>query len=97
MLTRSTGWAGADAWTWELLLSRTLRAGTPDLTLTADSVAEDGTELTLTFHATPVETATLPDKHAFAIELKSTDGAAVVSYWDAAQGRALVRSAAGEG
>ena len=100
VLTRSTGWVGADGWTWELVLSRTIRGGDPDLELEAASVTVDGTHLTLTVRATDDETAGLPktNNRTFAVELRSTsdDDPAEVSYWDAAQGIAMVRSPAGE-
>ena len=98
-LTRSSGWVGADAWTWKLLFSRTLRGGTPDLALTATNASVAGTLLTLTFKAEDTETAALPAarKDTFHVELQSTDGSGDVGYWDAAQGSARVRDVAGEG
>ena len=98
----SEGWAGADEWTWELLLSRTLRAGTPDVVLEADSAAEDGEDATwfiVQFHATHTQTSALPEtkNRTFHVDIQSTDGEGVPSLWDVVEGTALVRSPAGEG
>ncbi len=91
--------AGADGWTWELLISRYVAGSAPDLTLTAHSVDLAGHILTLTFYATPVNSASLPGggRKRFDVDLKSTDGSAVVSFYDGAQGWAHVRNAAGQG
>jgi hypothetical protein len=108
-ITNDSGWpAGADGWLWELLLSRTLRGGTPDLALAADSVSVADDVLTLTFHAAPDETLSLPGsgRQQFYVEVRSTEGGGttttgsgeppVVSYYDCVQGTAVVRNPAGE-
>jgi len=99
-LTRSSGWtSGEDTWTWELLFSRSLSGGTPDLAVEAYSVTSDSTTLTLLFKLTEEDTAALPGgtKQKFYVDLRSTDGSGNVSIWDEAQGYIRVRDAAGQG
>ena len=98
-ITNTNGWpVGADSWTWEVLLSRAVAGSTPDLTLTA-SAGLDGNVLTLTFNATPAETAALPGggRTKFYVDVRSTDGSGVVSYYDVVQGYAWARDPAGQG
>jgi len=93
------GWpAGADGWDWDMLLSRTQRGGTPDLTLDAEHVSLDGDWIIARFHADDSETATLPaTRGLFFVEIKSTDGGGGVHFYDVVAGTAQVRNAAGEG
>jgi len=99
-ITKPSGWPVlAPLWTWELLISRTLRDGTPDLTIASASAAVVGTVMTLTFVGTPAETATAPDstKPCFNVDVRSTDGAGVPSIWKCVRGTVNVRDYAGEG
>jgi len=87
---------GADAWTWEMLISRNQYGGTPDLTLTAFSVTRAPTNvMTLCFFASSAETNTLPgtDRRRDFVHIKSTNGATYGYY---AYGRAAVESRVGE-
>jgi len=87
---------GADAWTWELLISRSQYGGTPDLTLTATSVTVSGNVATLLFYATSAQTATITTttNARYWVQVKSTNG---VIYGYYATGRAEVQSPVGEG
>ena len=100
-ITNTGGWpAGAAAWDWSLLLSRTWRGGTVDLELDAQDVDIVGNVLSATFFATSAKTAALPaGKGRYAVEIKSDDGGdpASVSFYDCVAGTANVRNAAGEG
>jgi len=96
-ITNTGGWpAGADEWTWEVLLSRATAGGTPELVLTA-SAEVAGDVLTLTFSALPTQTAALPGngRVRFLVDVRSTDGAGVVSYYDCVHGFAWVRDSVG--
>jgi len=99
-LHSTDGWAGADGWDWKMAISRTLRAGTPDLVLDAASVVVDGEYCTVQFQATSTETAALPGSGSqeLRVEVYSDDGTPDdPSYYDHAQGRVAVRDPAGEG
>lgn len=98
-LIRSSGWtSGEDGWTWKLQISRTQRGASPDLELTASTAIIVGTRLTLTFAATDVETAALPDgPPTMFVELESEDLSNDISYWDEAAGFIPVRDPVGEG
>ena len=97
-ITKSTGWpaAAASSWVWKLCLASRRSGGAADLELTASSKTINGTSISLAFSASAAETATLPGSGSkqFDVDLKSTDGAEV-SIWDALQGKAKVRDAAG--
>jgi len=96
-LTNTNGWpAGADAWTWEVILSRIRAGGTADLVLTA-SASVDGNVMTLEFNATGAETAGLPGsgRTKFRVDVRS-DNAGETSYYDVLQGFAWVRDPVGE-
>jgi hypothetical protein len=98
-ITNTNGWpVGADGWTWEVLLSRATAGDSPDLTLSASADLDEGV-LTLTFQAAPEETAGLPGsgRTRFFVDVRSTDGSGVVSYYDCVQGSAWVRDPAGQG
>jgi len=98
-ITNTNGWPdGADGWTWEVLLSRALAGATPDVTLTA-SAELSGNVMSLTFQATPVQTAALPGsgRTRFYVDVRSIDGSAVASYYDCVHGFAWVRDAVGQG
>ncbi len=98
-LTKSSGWpAGAASWTWKLLLSQNRSGGSPDLELTAASATISGTSLTLVFHATDEQTATLTGsgKTRCWVDLQS-DNAGDIGVWPAAAGYVIVRDAVGEG
>lgn len=94
-LTKSTGWAGAGAWTWTLMISRHMDGGTADLELVATGASIAGDVLTLLFTATSAQTAALPLVGVYSVGLKSDNGA-IMSYYDAAQGIASVRDFVGE-
>jgi len=98
-LTKSGGWpASVESWTWSLLLSRYQGGGAADLAIEADAVSLSGSTLTVTFYATPTQTASLggSGRTKFAVELKSEDGSGVVSYYDQVEGYAWVRTRAGD-
>ena len=98
-ITNTNGWpAGADDWTWEVLLARAMAGEQPDLALEA-SAELAGDVLTITFHAAPTQTAALPGagRQKFHVDVRSTDGSGVVSYYDCARGFAWVRDPAGQG
>ncbi len=98
-ITNSSGWPqDADQWTWEVLLSRATAGADADLTLTA-AASLDGNTMILTFHATPLQTDSLPGtgRRRFYVDVRSTDGAETVSYYDCVQGFAWVRDPAGQG
>jgi hypothetical protein len=101
ILTRDDPWEEAAAdWSWQLLFSRTQRGGTPDLAVRADSVTVAGKVLTILFHLTPKQTASLSRRgKTVHVELQSDDGqpdGAGVSTWDEVAGTAQVRDRAGE-
>lgn len=81
-LTRSTGWAGAAAWTWTLRISRDRLGGTPDLTLTSASAVVVSTVMTLTFVATAAETDSLPETGRYYVQVHSKTGIATSFYHD---------------
>lgn len=83
---------GADAWTWQLRISRDQWGGTPDLTLAAASVSLSNNVITLLFYATEAQTATLPstDKRRYWIQVRSVDGTGEDGFY--ATGRAHVES-----
>lgn len=79
-MTRSTGWAGAGAWTWTLRISRDRLGGIPDLTLTSASAVVAGTVMTLTFAATVAETTALPETGRYYVQVHSATGIAISFY-----------------
>ena len=82
---------GADAWTWEMLISRNQYGGIPDLTLTAFTVTRSANVMTLCFFASSAETNTLPgnDRRRDFVHIKSSNGA-IYGYYG--YGRAAVES-----
>ena len=100
-LERSAAWpATVEAWDWEMLLSSSILGGTPDVTLTAVAVSEADDVVTLTFSATPTQTALVgavgDGKVTAGVDIKSTDGDGVVSIYSDMHGTADVRDAVGE-
>lgn len=88
--------AGADAWTWCLLISRSQLGRAVDLTLTAPIVTVTLNVATLYFYASEAQTNSLPndDKTRYWVQIRSTTGAGEDSYYG--NGRADVESSVGE-
>lgn len=101
VVEKSSGWpaAAATTWTWKLLFSRTEKGGSADLELTASAAEISDTTITLTFAATPAQTAQLSGagKITFHVDLQSTDADGIVSYYPTVAGTAAVRDATGQG
>lgn len=103
-ILNSAGWpADADDWDWYMHISRSPRGDPSDLVLDADTVNLAANTITLTFHATAVQTLTLPhvqqgDPRQFYVDIRSVDGDTdEVSFYDCVSGFAWVRNYAGEG
>jgi hypothetical protein len=99
ILTKTDNWGeAAEGWLWEFLLSRHQMGGTPDISTTAVTAIVESNVITLTFRLHPEDTELIP---AFLdrvhVDLRSTDEANVITYYDCVAGTADVRSGAGEG
>ena len=98
-LTQAGGWAaGAASRIWRLHVSSYQSGGTPKMTLTSQTSVVVGTVLTLTFYATPTQTAELvAGRNYVDLESVETSGETTISrFYDVVAGKATVRNKTGE-
>lgn len=90
-------WEGADIWLWDLLISRNMHGGTPDLVVPSYSAVIASMDLNLSFVITGAQSILLPGVGpvTYCVDLRSTDGADV-KIWTPAAGTIMARDPVGE-
>jgi hypothetical protein len=97
-LIRSSGWAGADSWTWTLRFSRNVGSGSPDFSIESSSISISGTSIYISYKLDDSDTvvANFPETGQTNVGVRSVDGSDNVSDWEIVRGYIEVVDPIGE-